>query len=98
MTRRWQAPAEAPTLRQLRRSAPWFWLDCRHCRARRPVLLVHLMLAFGVDASSNRVRSQARCKVCGHQGVDTFHPSWADSQTGFAGFPGYEDADGEREA
>lgn len=89
MKERWQAPVEVPTLRELRRGTTWFWLDCQHCKARRPVLLVHLMLALGVDASSDRVRSQARCRRCGKQGAATYHPSWVDSQTGFQAFPGY---------
>lgn len=90
MSRRWEKPGEVPTMRELRRNTSWFWFDCRACKARRPVLLVHLMLAFGVDASSDRVRSQARCRVCGQQGVDTYHPSWVDSETGFQLFPGYD--------
>lgn len=88
MARRFET-GRVPTLRELRRSVSWMRLICRNCGKQRPVLLVHLMLAFGVDASSERVRSQVRCQECGHQGVDTYHPSWTDSAAGFEAFPGY---------
>lgn len=82
MTKRWEARVRMPTLRELRAQTAWMWLDGRTRRHRRPVLLVHLMLAFGIDASSDRVRTQARCKRCGGQGVDTYHPSWVEANEG----------------
>lgn len=87
------APGPIPTLRDMRRTASWLWLDCRNqrCRHRRPVLIVHLMIALGVDASSARVRESAQCPHCGARGADTYMPSHADSLTGSAPFPGYRD-------
>jgi hypothetical protein len=83
-------PGTVPTLRDLHRAAAWIWLDCTACQHRRPVLIVHLMIALGVDASSDRVRAGAICPKCCHKGAMTYVPSHVDSVTGSAPFPGYD--------
>jgi hypothetical protein len=77
----------APTLRQMRAVHSWLWLSCAKCDHTRPVPIVHLMIAVGIDTSSDRVRAQARCRACGHRGARTQVPSFVDSQTGSAPFP-----------
>ena len=80
-------PGPVPTLRDLHQHACWLWLDCVHCDNRRPVVIAHLMIALGVDASSAKVRSGAICLACGHRGARTQLPSHAGSDVGTAPFP-----------
>lgn len=81
-----------PTLRDMHRIAPWLWVGCRAtgCHHDRPVMIVHLMIALGVDASSDAVRARAVCPECGHRGATLQVPSHANSHVGLAPFPGYE--------
>lgn len=83
------APIEPPTLEEMRRTAMWLRLICIHCQHERPALIVHLQIAFGIAASSDRVRSRMPCLRCGLRGCHTYLPSHVDSQTGAAPFPGY---------
>jgi hypothetical protein len=51
---------------------------------------VPLMIRWGGDASSDKLRRCARCTVCGHKGATLQHPSWVDRGIGFQPFPGGE--------
>ena len=65
----------------------WLWLDCVSCGHRRPVLVVHLQIALGMDAGLDCVRAAATCTACGKRGARTYLPSHQDSAAGAVGFP-----------
>lgn len=79
--------AGAPTLAELRQNSAWFWLWCERCLHRAPVAFVPLMIRWGADASSDRLRHSARCTKCGHKGATLQHPSFAGKDMGFEPFP-----------
>ena len=78
-----------PTLAEMHTLSPWFWINCGnyHCRHSRPVLIVHLMIALGVHASTDNVRAQSVCETCGHKGATIQVPSYKGSHVGLAPFP-----------
>jgi hypothetical protein len=73
-------PRRVATLGELRRGTPWFWAHCTalDCRHRAPVALVPLIIRWGPDASSDRLRQLARCSRCGRK---------AAIEVGFEAFP-----------
>jgi hypothetical protein len=76
----------SPTLEELRRGSPWFWLVCQRCLHRRPVAFAPLIIRWGPDASSDMLRRSARCSACGRKGASLQRPSWAGSHVGFEPF------------
>jgi len=52
-----------------------------------PVAFVPLMIRWGANASSDKLRRYARCTVCGHKGATLQHPGWVDTVVGFQPFP-----------
>jgi hypothetical protein len=79
-----------PTLGQLHAEAPrWVWLHCRAtgCHHKRPAALAPFVILWGADASSDLLRRNMVCKVCGHKGADLYHPSWGDSAMAWQAFP-----------
>jgi len=81
------ANALVPTLAELRQNSAWFWLWCERCLHHAPVAFVPLMIRWGADTSSDRLRQCARCTACGHKGATLQHPSWHGSDIGFEPFP-----------
>jgi hypothetical protein len=59
--------------------------DCRHSAA---LLVAEVIYRFGDDASSNVLRTKAKCTACGAMGPTIRLPSWIDAVTGHAPFPG----------
>jgi hypothetical protein len=80
-------PGPVPTLHELREAQMWLWLYCAHCPHSRAILIVHAMIALGVNASSDRLRATALCPACGKRGAQTYVPSHVDSATAAAPFP-----------
>jgi len=78
-----------PTLAELRNASPWFWVYCRQndCTHYAPMAFVPLMIRWGADASSDRLRQAARCTRCGGKGAMLMHPSYVDRIVGFQPFP-----------
>lgn len=77
-----------PTLGDLRRSAPWLWMNCAAgCGHYRPGALAPFIIRYGAEASSDMLRRASRCTRCGHKGATLQHPSWMGMQIGFAPFP-----------
>jgi hypothetical protein len=88
--RRARAPAPPiPTLGELRASSPWFWVHCKQygCGHSAPMAFVSLIIRWGPDTSSNRLRQSARCTKCGSKGAMLTHPSYVDRIVGFQPFP-----------
>jgi len=77
-----------PTLAELRNASPWFWVYCRQndCTHYAPMAFVPLMIRWGADASSDRLRQAARCTRCGGKGAMLMHPSYVDRIVGFQQF------------
>jgi len=85
-----RAPAgPRPTLRQLRKDEPWVWVHCTNtlCLHYAPMAYVPLMIRWGLDASSDKLRACARCSKCGRKGATLTTPSWINSDTRTAPFP-----------
>jgi hypothetical protein len=80
-----QPPGPCPTLVQLHRSHCWTWVYCEKWHA--PMALAPLMIRWGAETSSDRLRQRARCTKCGHKGATLQHPGWAGTHIGFQPFP-----------
>ncbi len=66
-----------PTLDQLQREDPWFWVHCAgpNCTHHAPIAFAPLIIRWGFGASSDRLRKCARCSKCGHKGASLLAPS-----------------------
>ena len=76
-----------PTLLELQRSHSWTWVYREKCLRHAPMALVPLIIRWGAEASSDRLRQRARCTKCGHKGATLQHPGWAGTHIGFQPFP-----------
>jgi len=43
-----------------------------------------VIIRWGGEASTDRLRARARCTACGGKGASLRHPSWTDSAGGWA--------------
>jgi hypothetical protein len=84
-----QAKIAPPTLEQMRREAPWTWVNCTNtkCHHRMPVAITPLIIRWGPDASSDQLRASARCAKCGRKGATLTGPSWGGMDVGVLPFP-----------
>jgi hypothetical protein len=93
-----------PTLGDLEHSAgrygqpDWLWVGCKGrlptgtpCGRRTAMRLADMISRYGPDASSDIVRRNARCSVCGGKGAVLIAPSWNSAARGWQAFP---DGDG----
>jgi hypothetical protein len=85
--RRREPPPPIPTLAELQRIHNWWWLVCHGCQRFQATALAPLVIRWGSDASSDKLRRNARCTACGHRGAALQHPSWAGAHIGFVPFP-----------
>jgi hypothetical protein len=46
-----------------------------------------LIIRWGPDTSSDKLRQSARCTACGSKGATIQHPGWGGAQVGFLPFP-----------
>lgn len=78
-----------PTLADIRKNTPWVWVWCNNpeCFRKAPMALTPLIIRWGMEASSDRLRNSARCVVCGRKGATIQLPSWVDSNVGSQPFP-----------
>ena len=82
-----QPPGPRPTLGELQRSHCWTWVYCEKCLHHAPMAFAPLIIRWGAEASSDRLRQCARCTICGHKGAALQHPGWAGTHIGFQPFP-----------
>jgi hypothetical protein len=54
-----QPPGPRPTLADLQRSHCWTWVYCEKCLHHAPMALVPLIIRWGAEASSDRLRESA---------------------------------------
>jgi hypothetical protein len=80
-------PGPRPTLAQLHKGHCWLWLWCERCQHHAPMAVTPLIIRWGPDASSDKLRECARCTACGSKGATLQHPGWAGAQVGFLPFP-----------
>jgi hypothetical protein len=84
----WRDKSSAvPTLAELRKHSSWVWIWCERCQHHAPMAYVPLMIRWGGDASSDKLRRCAKCTACGHKGATLQAPGWAGEQIGFQPFP-----------
>ena len=85
-------PGPIPTLGELARQASWVHVYCevRDCHHSAPMRLADVIARFGEGASSDVLRIKTRCTAGGALGATIRLPSWVDSTTGHAPFPGSE--------
>jgi hypothetical protein len=76
-----------PTLGELQRTTPWVWLWCERCQHHAPLACAVAVILWGPDASSDKLRSGARCTNCGSKGATIQRPGWAGNHIGFEPFP-----------
>jgi hypothetical protein len=84
---RMRGAVPVPTLGELLHQPYWLWLRCNACGHCVAVALVPFVIRWGADASSDVLRTHARCTVCGRRGASLQHPSWADESVGWEPFP-----------
>jgi hypothetical protein len=77
------------TLQELHRTSCWWWIHCINpaCLHKAPVAIVPLIIRWGPEVSSDRLRQSARCAQCIRKGVTLRHPSWRGSAVGWETFP-----------
>jgi hypothetical protein len=80
-----------PTLIELKRITPWMWVCCPKCMHQTPMAFVPLIIWWGPNTSSDKLRNCARCTECGSKGAHLQHPSAVDSQVGMQPFPAHRD-------
>jgi hypothetical protein len=66
-----QPAGPRPTLGDLQHSHCWTWVYCEKCLQRAPMALVPLIVRWGADTSSDRLRQRARSTKCGPKGATT---------------------------
>jgi hypothetical protein len=76
-----------PTLGELQRTTPWVWLWCERCQHHAPLACAVAVILWGPDASSDKLRSGARCTNCGGKGATLQRPGWAGNSIGFYPLP-----------
>ncbi len=54
-----------PTLAELREHSAWTWVYCERCQDHSPVAFVPLIIRWGANVSSDKLRQCARCSACG---------------------------------
>ena len=85
-----RAPNKVPTLAELHRPPGWLRLYCTSypwCGHSAPMALAPLVIRWGPDASSDKLRRCARCTTCGHKGATLQHPGWIENGVGWQPFP-----------
>ena len=91
-----QSNLPPPTLEEMRQAAPCLWVNCRNreCLQRSPLAITPLIIRRGANASSNRLRQNARRQRCGKRGADLQHPSARNSDITLAYHARVEDRGG----
>jgi hypothetical protein len=67
----------------------WVWVYCegQGCSHSAPMAVAPLVIRWGPDTSSDKLRLCARCTACGRKGATLRCASWADRIVGWQPFP-----------
>src|SRR5215470_51428 len=93
-SRRWARGSTAITIGELQRTpGGWVWVYCegQGCGHHAAMAVAPLVIRWGHDVSSDKLRHCARCTACGRKGATLRCASWADAITGWQPFPGADD-------
>jgi hypothetical protein len=86
-----RAPTPVATLGDLHRPPGWLWVHCTRfdpiCQHKAPLAIAPLIIRWGANASSDKLRRCARCTKCGHKGATLQTPSWYSNIVGHQPFP-----------
>jgi hypothetical protein len=63
------------------------WLNCERCQHHAPLACAVVVIRWGADTSSDKLRRCGRCTTCGHKGATIQRPSWGGADVGFLPFP-----------
>jgi len=83
-------PPPIPTLAELHRQPPrWFWAFCNNpkCSHHRPLPYAPFVIRWGGEVSSDVLRRNLTCTLCGHRGASIQLPSWVNMQIEWQPFP-----------
>jgi hypothetical protein len=69
-------PAARTALGDLHRATPWLWLYSEKCSHSSPLACAVVVIRWGAETSSHKLRRSARCTACGHKGATIQRPSW----------------------
>lgn len=84
------APASTTIGQLMHSQAGWWKITCgrRLCGRTVASRLEAFAKKWGDDASSDLIRVNARCSVCGHRGVELSYPAYLAAGVGYEPFPG----------
>ena len=83
-------PDRVLTLGEMQRTpGGWVWVYCeaQGCGHHVPMAVAPLVIRWGPDVSSDKLRRCARCMACGRKGATLRRASWADASIGWQPFP-----------
>jgi hypothetical protein len=68
----------------------WWIIGCTNTKCGRRIAsnLLPYAVRWGEDASSDKIRDNLVCEVCGHRGVELTHASFGGKHIGWSPFPG----------
>jgi hypothetical protein len=91
MAHAYEKAGPIPTLGQLQQGngGKWFWVHCEsgNCHHKAPMAIAPLIIRWGPNVSSDKLRRCARCTKCGHKGASLRAPSYINIQVGVQPFP-----------
>jgi hypothetical protein len=78
------------TIGDLIKDGSWWIILCTNPKCGRAIAsnLLPYAVRWGEDASSDKIRDNLSCAVCGKRGVELTHASWGGKDQGFSPFPG----------
>jgi hypothetical protein len=79
-----------PTLGEMQRTpGGWVWVYCegQGCRHHAAMAVASLVIRWGPETSSDKLRRCARCTACGRKGATLRRASWTDNLLGWQPFP-----------
>jgi hypothetical protein len=77
-----------PTMGEMQRTpGGWVWVYCERCNHSTPMAVAPLVIRWGANVSSNKLRRSARCTACGHRGATLRRASWVGGAVEWQPFP-----------
>ena len=83
-------PDRVSTLGEMQRTpGGWIWLYCeaQGCAHHAAMAVTPLVIRWGAETSSDKLRRCARCTQCGRRGATLRGASWANASTDWQPFP-----------
>jgi len=83
-------PDRVSTLGEMQRTpGGWIWVHCegQRCGHHAAMAVAPLVIRWGPETSSDKLRRCARCTACGRKGATPRRASWAGASIGWQPFP-----------